>query len=219
MVKTRLILFGTVALAGIVCLGFIQLRVQQSAQDRLFFSAEAPVAPVAIVLGASVFVSGQPSAVLEDRLLTAFELYQSEKVEKILVSGDHGQNRYDEVNAMRRYLLRLGVNPEDLFLDHAGFDTYDTMYRAGKIFGITRAAVVSQAYHLPRAVYLGREMDLDIFGVVADRRGYQKMDFFRFREWFARVKAVLDVWMRVKPTYLGEPIPITGDGQATWDEE
>src|SRR3989338_7718288 len=133
---------------------------------------EIDPAPVAIVLGAKVKTDGQPSDILRDRLLTAIDLYRAGSVEKILVSGDDGQVEYDEVNAMRLYLLSADVDPDDIFLDHAGFDTYDSMIRAQKVFGVTKAIIVTQAYHLPRALYLADAFGIDAQGVAADRQTY-----------------------------------------------
>lgn len=161
-----------------------------------------------IVPGASVLSSGQPSDVLEDRLLTAVELYKADKVKKFLVSGDHGQVNYNEVETMGQYLLNQGIPAEDIVLDHAGFDTFDTMVRAREVFQVDSAVVVTQEFHLPRAIYLGRAAGLNITGVIADQQTYVKIAYFVFREYFARVKAVLNVWFQASPKYLGEPIPI-----------
>jgi vancomycin permeability regulator SanA len=177
---------------------------------------EAPEAYVAIVLGARVYSDGQPSPMLADRLETGLELYRAGNVKKILVSGDHGQHRYDETNAMRDYLLERGVPIEDVFMDHAGFDTYDTMYRAREVFLVKDALVVTQGFHLARAVYTARRLGLDAVGVPADRRPYADERRFAVRDWFARVKAFLEVNLtHPKPRYLGPQIPITGDGRAT----
>lgn len=179
--------------------------------------ATAPSAMVVIVPGASVLRNGTPSDVLEDRLLMAFDVYQSGKVEKFLLSGDHGSVGYDEVNVMRVYLEKLGVPGEDLFLDHAGFDTYDTMYRARYVFGVTDALVATQRFHLPRALYLGRSLGMTVHGVAAERHVYAKDEEFAFRERFANVKAWLDVLRNAAPTFGGTTFDITGDGTVTWD--
>lgn len=175
-------------------------------------------APVAIVLGAKVKADGEPSDILRDRLLTAIDLYRAESVDKILVSGDDGQIEYDEVNAMRLYLLAASVDPDDIFLDHAGFDTYDTMIRANKVFGVTQAIVVTQAYHLPRALYLAHTFGIDAQGIVTDRQTYRGILRYEAREFLADVKAVIDVLFHASPHFLGDTINITGDGRATWDE-
>lgn len=170
----------------------------------------------AIVLGAKVN-NDDPSDILEDRLLTGLELYQDGKVEKILVSGDNGQIEYNEVGAMRDYLLEKGVSGEDIFMDHAGFDTYDTMYRAKEIFKVEDAIIVTQNFHLPRAIYIARALDIDAVGVSADRQTYVYIDLYERREKLAQVKAFLNVIFHSKPKFLGDPIPITGDGVESWD--
>ena len=173
--------------------------------------ADLPSASVVIVPGASVLSSGKPSSILADRLLTAIDLYRAGKVKKFLLSGDHGQVNYNEVEAMGQFLLDQGIPADDIVLDHAGFDTYDTMVRAREVFRVTSAVVVTQEFHLPRAIYLGRAVGLEITGIAADRQTYLKMNYFVFREYFARVKAVLDVWFQASPKYLGEPLPINVD--------
>lgn len=179
---------------------------------------EVDHAPVAIILGAKVKADGEPSDILRDRLLTAIDLYRAESVDKILVSGDDGQIEYDEVNAMRLYLLAANVDADDIFLDHAGFDTYDSMIRANKVFGVTKAIIVTQEYHLPRALYLADAFDINAQGVAADRQTYLGILRYQARELLADVKAVVDVILQSSPHFLGDTIDITGDGRVTWDE-
>ena len=176
-------------------------------------------APVVIVLGAKVKADGEPSDILRDRLLTAIDVYRAGSADKIFVSGDDGQVEYDEVNAMRLYLLAASVDPDDIFLDHAGFDTYDTMIRANKVFGVTKAIVVTQAYHLPRALYLADAFGIEVQGVAADKQTYRGILRYKARELLADVKAVVDVVLQSSPHFLGDVIDITGDGQVTWDEK
>ncbi len=188
-----------------------------------FRSAIVPIdqvsyAPIAIVLGASVRANGEPSDILRDRLVTAVDLYRAGFIEKILVSGDDGQIEYDEVNAMRLYLLGANVDPDDIFLDHAGFDTYDSMIRAKNVFGVTKAIIVTQAYHLPRALYLANAFGIEAQGVAADRRTYRGIVRYTAREIFANVKAMIDVITHASPRVLGEDIDSAGDGRVTWDE-
>ncbi len=177
---------------------------------------DAPSAPVAIVLGARVWDSGTPSPMLADRLATAVRLYHLGKVQKLLLSGDHGQREYDEVNAMLHYVRDRGVPDEDVFTDHAGFSTYDTMYRARDVFEVTSALVVTQRFHLERAVYTGRELGLDVVGVPADIQPYADEARLAARDWLARVKAFFQLHVtHPLPRYLGPAIPIDGDGRAT----
>jgi SanA protein len=181
---------------------------------------ELPRCQAAIVLGAGVRPSGTPSATLADRLDTGIDLYRAGRVRKLLLSGDHGQHTYDEANAMRRYALAAGVPASDVFLDHAGFSTYETMYRARDVFQVRTAIVVTQRFHLDRAVYTARALGLEAWGCEADRRRYALAFRNELREVLARAKAIL--WLHLlepKPRYLGPAIPITGDGRATWDRE
>jgi SanA protein len=180
---------------------------------------EAPEAQVAVVLGALVFRSGNLSDVLADRVDTAIDLYHVKKVDKILFTGDHGRVGYDEVNAMRRYALKQGIPPEDIFMDHAGFSTYESMYRARDIFQVKSAIVVTQRFHLARSVYTARALGIRATGVEADRHIYGKAIFNELREALARTKAFIEVNItHPKPKFLGPQIPITGDGRLTNDE-
>lgn len=176
----------------------------------------APRAQAALLLGAQVYPDGRPSPMLRDRIRAAAALYRAGKVDKVLASGDHGQRSYDEVNAMRRELVRLGVPDRDVFTDHAGFDTWDSVVRARKVFEVESALVVSQGFHLPRAVWLARRAGLDAHGVAADAGGYAGQSRRgSVREVVARTKAAADVVTGAEPRFLGERIPITGDGRAS----
>lgn len=175
-------------------------------------------APIAIIFGAKVKDDGTPSDILRDRLLTGIDLYDRRIVTKLLLSGDDGQIAYDEVNAMRVFVIDHGVAPSDVFLDHAGFDTFDSVVRASKVFGITKAILVTQNYHLPRALYLASAFGISAQGVSADRQTYRGILRYESRELLADVKAVFDVVFHVSPKYLGDPVDATGDGQTTWDE-
>jgi SanA protein len=173
--------------------------------------ARAPHAEVAIVLGAKVQPDGALSSMLADRVTVAARLYRAGKVDKVLASGDHGTVAYDEVDAMKRALVAAGVSPRDVFTDHAGFDTWDTMVRARKVFEVRSALVVTQGFHLPRAVWLARQAGLDAHGVGADLHGYGKaLLFSEARELLARVKAVGQAATDETPRFLGPPIPSTG---------
>ncbi len=178
----------------------------------------AEPAEAILVLGALVFPDGRPSAMVQDRLDTAYDLYQAGKAPKILLTGDHGQVEYDEVNAMRRYLEAKGVPGADIFMDHAGFDTYDSMYRARDVFQARRVLVVTQRFHLPRALWIADRLGLTPQGVIADRQRYLREEFYEWREMAARIKAFGEVVVHRKPVYLGPVIPIDGDGRATHDQ-
>lgn len=174
-------------------------------------------ADAVIVLGARVYADGSVSPMLADRLDTALALYRARKAPRILVSGDHGTESYDEVNAMRRYLEGHGVPAEHIFMDHAGFTTYDTLYRARDVFGVRRAVVVTQRFHLSRSLFVANALGLDADGVVADRRPYTFGSLVRsnVREVGARVKAAVQTLATPRPRFLGPRIPIGGDGRVT----
>ena len=174
-------------------------------------AAEAPPAPVALVLGARVWPSGKPSASLRDRLDAARWLWSQGKVQKVLVSGDNGQAAYNEVGAMRRWLIDHGVPSKVIYMDHAGFRTYDSMQRAARVFGVTEAIICTQAFHLPRSIFLARHAGIKAWGVAANQRMYAARWKNQLREAAARTIAVGDalVWGRT-PKFLGPKVPITG---------
>lgn len=166
---------------------------------------------VAIVLGAATYSDGTLSPIFSDRLDTAALLYKEGIVSKILVSGDNGSTTYNEVNPARMYLLSKQVSDADIFLDHAGFDTYSTMYRAHYIFKVSSAIIVTQSFHLPRALFIAHELGITAYGIHASDDNAALKD--SVREQFADVKAVFEVLVDAKPKYLGKAIPITGDGR------
>jgi len=179
--------------------------------------AAVPKAEVAIVPGALVKPDGEMSAMLADRVKQASALWHAGKVEKILVSGDHGQWIYDEPDTMRKALVNRGVPPRDVFEDHAGFDTWATMVRAREIFGVRDAVVITQGFHMPRALYLADAAGIDATGLTADLHhwGYQGRKS-SVREVLSRVKAVADVTLDT-PAMAGPKIPIsTTDGRESW---
>ncbi len=170
-----------------------------------------------IVPGAKVGSDGTVSYMLRDRLDFAYELYQNGSVSKILVSGDHGDTDYDEVNAMRQYLADKGADITDIFMDHAGFDTYSTMYRAKEIFGVKSAVVCTQKYHLYRAAYIAKRLGINMKAIACDVYVSRRLPYYRAREWAARVKAFFEVEILKPVPILGEKIPISGDGTITED--
>jgi SanA protein len=212
-----LIALAVAILAVAITVLVSNLVITQTSDDFILSSPEAaPHAQCAIVLGGRVFKDGTPYAMVADRLEVAVQLYKLGKVDKLLVSGDHGTTAYDEANAMLKYVVDRGVPDEDVFTDHAGFDTYDTMYRARDVFMVKSAIVVTQGYHLSRAVYTARTLGLEAAGVSADLRPYLHPLRNQAREILARVNAVLQLHItHPQPKYLGPQIPITGDGQAT----
>lgn len=170
-----------------------------------------------LVLGAGVLADGTPSHMLEDRIKRGVELYGLGASDRLLMSGDHGRKGYDEVNTMKNYAIDLGVDAEVIFMDHAGFSTYESLYRAKEIFGVQKLVVVTQEYHLYRAIYTARCLGLEVYGVDADYRSYGNMLYNDTREFLARVKAFIMCIYKPEPTYLGDAIPISGSGSQTDD--
>ncbi len=206
------------AAAAVAASAAIYLRVLGHAEGFIDGDpAKAPRAHTALVLGARVYGDGRPSHILHDRLETGLALYRLGRVKKILLSGDHGTRAYDEVNRMKDFLIGRGVPPSDVFLDHAGFNTYDSLSRARDVFGADDIIVVTQRYHLPRALWIAHGLGLRARGVPADRRTYLMMRYYRFREVPATLKTWVDLARRRPPHHGGPPIPIRGDGRRSWD--
>lgn len=170
-----------------------------------------------LVLGCFVHEDGRPSDMLEDRLRRGIDLYQHGAAQKLLMSGDHGREDYNEVGAMKQYAIEAGVPSADIFMDHAGFSTYESLYRAQTIFGVDKILIVTQEYHLYRALYIAEALGIDAYGVSSDQRTYAGQASRELRETFARVKDMFFVLWRPEPTYLGEAIPISGNGDLTND--
>ncbi|MBL8034596.1 MAG: YdcF family protein [Leptospiraceae bacterium] len=183
-------------------------------------SAEAPhPAQVALIPGASVLPSKQPSNTLLNRLRAGIELYNRQIVPKLLLSGDNTRRFYDEVHTMRDYCLRHGVKPEDIFLDHAGVRTYDTMARARGTYAVKTAIVVSQDIYLPRALFLAEKQGIKAEGYVAESSSFDNTYQAQGREYLARLKSMLDVYV-LKPVVAQDgPLPVTGDGRASWTKK
>lgn len=170
----------------------------------------------AVILGAGVR-NGEPTPMLKDRLLTGIDLYKSGAVKKLIMSGDHGSKDYDEVNIMKSFAVDNGVPDEDIFMDHAGFSTYETVYRAKEIFEADNIIIVSQKYHLYRALYIAEKLDVKAVGVSADLRTYSGQKMRDLREILARDKDFFNCIIKPEPTYLGEKIPVSGNGNLTND--
>ena len=168
-----------------------------------------------IVLGSGM-VGDKPTPILEDRLIKGIELYNLGITDKILMSGDHGRVEHDEVNLMKKYAIEKSIPSNNIFMDHAGFSTYETMYRAKEIFKVKKVVLVTQEYHMYRSIYIARKMGIEAYGVITDNI---KGDKYReAREVLARNKDFFNVMIKPKPKYLGEEIPITGDGNLTNDK-
>lgn len=165
-----------------------------------------------IVLGASVKSDGSPSKMLRQRLNGAIQLYEAGVAPKILLTGDNANDDYNELSAMLAYVRYFGVPKEDVFCDYAGFSTYESAYRAKEIFQVERAIVVTQRYHLYRSIYGCKQMSITTLGAATDQERYVGQSIRDARELLARYKDFFKWIARPEPTYLGDPIPITGDG-------
>ena len=170
-----------------------------------------------IILGCGVKFNGQPSMMLADRLERGIDLYKQGVAPKIIMSGDHGQIEYDEVNTMKQFAIDKNIPSEDIFMDHAGFSTYESMYRAKEIFKAQSVVIVSQEYHLYRALYIVEKLGIEAYGVNADYRLYGGEKYREAREILARVKDFFKTIFKPEPTYLGETIPVSGNGNITND--
>jgi len=170
-----------------------------------------------LVLGAGVWADGTPSHMLEDRVLQGVYLHRLGASDRLLMSGDHGRKDSDEVNAMKKLAVEKGVEPDKVFMDHAGFSTYESMYRAKEVFGVRTVLIVTQKYHLYRAVYIAEKLGLEAWGVASDQRSYAGQDARNTREFLARNKDFFFCLFQPKPTYLGETVPISGSGALTDD--
>lgn len=215
-----------IALAIIVGLGVlgvaavfgINAYVTGSVEDQILTSQEAALledVDCILVLGCQVQDNGEPSHMLRDRLTRAVELYHLGASPKLLMSGDHGQKGYDEVGTMKQFAIDAGVPSADVFMDHAGFSTYESMYRAKEIFGTKKILIVTQEYHLYRAMYIAEQFGMEAYGVSSDYDTYYGQFYRDVREVLARVKDFATSILKPKPTYLGDPIDIHGNGDVT----
>jgi SanA protein len=205
--------FGVVLVAAVAGLN---LYVAERSGDQTADVAKVPRAQTAIVLGAGLNRNGSMSGMLADRVHQAAALYQAGKVDRILVSGDHHTWGYDEPGTMRHALQQAGVPDQAIFTDHAGFDTWSTMERARKVFDVRSAVVITQGFHMDRALYLAHAAGLDATGLTADLHTWgRQSQISEVREVFARVKSVGEV-VTGRHVLLGPEHPISGDGRTTW---
>ncbi|NMD32486.1 MAG: DUF218 domain-containing protein [Firmicutes bacterium] len=197
----------------------INAHVKSSVKGRIVTPDEAASmdADCILVLGAGVRDNGRPSPMLVDRLLQGIELYNNGFSDRLLMSGDHGRKEYDEVNVMKQFAIDRGIASEHVFMDHAGFSTYESLYRARDIFETERIIIVTQKYHIYRALYIADKLGLEAYGVASDPRRYAGQNIRDLREIAARVKDYFTVIIKPTPTYLGETIPINGNGDLTND--
>ncbi len=214
-IKYSLIVFGVIVAIIFILNCYVVLSINNKIIDKDSYDKTGKVDCI-IVLGGGIR-KDKPSPLLQDRLDKAIELYKEGVSNKILMSGDHGSKDHDEVNVMKNYAIENGVPSEDIFMDHAGFSTYDTMYRAKYIFGVKRAIIVTQKYHIFRSVYIANKLGIDAYGVPAENIKHQWPIYREFREVLARNKDLFKCIFKPKSSVLGDKIDITGNGDITND--
>lgn len=209
-------ILGTVGILG------INIYVVESSKDRIITLDEAVDVgdfDCVLVLGCLVKKDGSLSPMLNDRMEVGVEAYYALKVDesdtKLLLSGDHGRDDYNEVEAMKRYAVDQGVDSKDIFMDHAGFSTYESMYRAKEIFGAKKILIITQEYHLYRAISIAESLGVEAYGISADLRTYSGQVKYSARELLARTKDFFTSIFKPEPTYLGDKIDLSGDGNVT----
>ena len=225
MKKKRLLIATLITLISLAFIGAVTVfgtnaYVKKSVAENIISPTEAAEldgVDCIIVLGCQVKDNGQPSDMLADRLKRGIELYEQGAAPKIIMSGDHGRAEYDEVNTMKQVAIDSGVPSSDVFMDHAGFSTYESMYRAKEIFEADKVIIVTQEYHLYRALYIAEQLGIEAYGVSSDYHTYRGQSSREVREILARCKDFVKTIFKPEPTYLGETIPVSGDGDMTND--
>lgn len=207
MIKIKKLILATVlslVVAILIVLG-LKAYIERNTQHLIYDDISlVPPAETVIVLGASVHSDGKLSAILQDRVETAINLYRNNKVKRFLVTGDHINDDYNEVNAMKNYLIARGIPENQILLDHAGLDTYDSMYRSHAVFGVQNAIVVTQKFHLPRTIFIAKGLDLSYTGFAARSNSYRTTNKIERRELFANFKALYEVLLKKEPRTLKE---------------
>jgi vancomycin permeability regulator SanA len=214
ILRRAMLVIVLAAVAGVLAMVTYKLAVDIQTQDQIY-APDDPNIPenhVALVLGAGLNRQGRPSAMLYDRIAAAVDLYKSGKVDKLLMSGDNGDLDYNEVEPMRRTAIDLGVDPQDIVLDYAGFNTWDSCYRARDIFSLAQVTIVTQRFHLPRAIHTCSRLGVEAIGVVADRQPY-RTGGNELREYIAMAGTAARFLINDKPRFLGPRIEIDNPEQ------
>jgi len=208
--QKNVLFFYIMSISLLIAIILINLNAVSISQPYIFTDMEKlPSAQTVLILGASVYHNQILSDMLEDRADTAIELYQAGKVKNFLVSGDNREKNYNETSTIQKYLLEQGMPQDKIFLDYAGFDTYDSLFRARDIFQAKGGLIIAtQSFHLPRAVYIGRQLGMEVYGFSTDKRPYRNVWLNIAREKLANVKAWLDININSKPQFLGQVIPM-----------
>ena len=220
--KKRLLIAGCILVIATGAAPFIiNFYVKSSVKDRILAVEETAGldADCILVFGCGINQDGTPSPMLSDRLKTGIAVFNAGGSDRLLMSGDHGREDYDEVNSMKTYAVERGISSEAVFMDHAGFSTYESVYRAKEVFKAKKVILVTQKYHLYRALYVAKALGLEAYGVSADLQPYARQDYYEFREILARTKDFLTSIFKPRPTFLGEAIPVDGDGNLTNDKD
>ena len=220
MKKIVIIIISLFVFGGLLVLGinfYVKLMTKDQIMNREDIALVEDIDCI-IVLGAGIWGDG-PSPMLEDRLLEGISLYEDNVASKIIMSGDHGRNDYDEVNVMKKYAIEKGISSNDIFMDHAGFATYDSIYRAKEIFEAKKIVIVTQEYHLYRALYIANRLGIEAYGIPSNPRSYSGQFMREIREILARDKDFVKCLFKPKPTFLGDTIPVSGDGDVTNDDK
>lgn len=210
--KKAILAFSLSIIVAVLLVLGLEAYIRQDTSPYIFNDiSKIPPTHTVIVLGASVHSDGKLSPILKDRVDAGIKLFRNGKVKDFLVSGDHRTDDYNEVKAMSNYLMSRGIPPEKITLDHAGFDTYDSMYRAKALFGIDTAIVVTQKFHLPRTLFIAKNMDLHYLGYAAPSIAYQPDNRIKRREKLANFKALWEVLLQKKPTTMRKRLKVTND--------
>ena len=220
IIQRIIIICLCLAFAGGIFLLSVNAYVKSSVKDNIVSPDDAATlegVDCIIVLGCLVKGNGDPSDMLEDRLKRGIELYYLGASLKLLMSGDHGREEYDEVSVMKRYAIEAGIGSSDIFMDHAGFSTYDSIYRAKEVFGADKIIIVTQEYHLYRALYIADALGVEAYGVSSDLRSYRNQSVRDIREILARNKDWFFTIFKPEPKYLGDPISLEVSGDVTND--
>lgn len=221
LLKKTMIVLGILFGIGILCVIGMNSHLVLSVSERILTETQAANlmdVDCILVLGAGVRPDGSPSHMLQDRILEGVNLYELQVSDKLIMSGDHGTMYYDEVNCMKGVAMDEGVPSSAVFMDHAGFSTYDSMYRASHIFGAKKIVIVTQDYHMYRALYDAKSLGMDAYGVISNPRSYSGQKYREVREILARCKDVLKCIQKPEAKIMGDPISLQQDGDITNDQ-
>ena len=219
VIKRLIIICLCLGVAGLLVLIGLNMYIKGAVKDRIVETADLldEEFDCIMVLGCQVKEGGEPSHMLRDRLQRGVEAHNCGVSEKLLMSGDHGRADYNEVETMKQYAIDEGIESENIFMDHAGFSTYESIYRAKEVFGVEKMVIITQKYHLYRALYIAEKLGIEAYGVASDYHIYAGQSMRDLREVLARTKDFVTTIVKPTPTYLGDFIDIHGNGNITND--